>query len=112
MAQAHPHRACRRPPLPAAAQVSNSFDEFQGQTVIDLGCGTAMLSIGAAMLGACHVIGLDVDWEALEVAAANVGEFEDPLPASVGGPRWMCRARGGRVCLVRAQKYCEQCWLG
>lgn len=36
-----------------------------------------MLSIGAAMLGSSHVIGLDVDSDALKTATANVEEFED-----------------------------------
>lgn len=60
--------------------VANSYDEFDGQTVIDLGCGTAMLSIGAAMLGAQHVVGVDVDDNALQVAQQNVDEYDDPLP--------------------------------
>lgn len=59
--------------------VANSYDEFEGQTVIDLGCGTAMLSIGAAMLGALHVVGVDVDDDALRIAQANVEEYEDHL---------------------------------
>lgn len=59
--------------------VANAYNEFEGQSVIDLGCGTAMLSIGAAMLGASHVIGIDVDPDALEVAQANVSEYEDDL---------------------------------
>ncbi len=45
----------------------------------------AMLSIGAAMLGACHVLGIDVDADALEVAQANVAEYEDELPVRVDG---------------------------
>lgn len=61
-------------------QVAHSFDEFEGQVVADLGCGTAMLSIGAAILGAAHVIGVDVDADALEVARENIDEFEDHLP--------------------------------
>lgn len=39
-----------------------------------------MLSIGAAILGACHVIGVDLDTDALEIARENIDEFEDPLP--------------------------------
>lgn len=42
----------------------------------------AMLAIGAAMLGAQHVVGVDVDADALRVAQQNVGEYEDPLPVS------------------------------
>ena len=64
--------------LKKQTQVAHSFDEFEGQVVADLGCGTAMLSIGAAILGAAHVIGIDVDVDALEIARANIDEFEDP----------------------------------
>ncbi|GIL55814.1 hypothetical protein Vafri_11173 [Volvox africanus] len=39
-----------------------------------------MLSIGAALLGSCHVAAVDIDPDALEVAAENVAQFEDPLP--------------------------------
>lgn len=46
----------------------------------------AMLSIGAAMLGAQHVVGLDLDDDALRIAQQNVDEYEDPLPVRrVGG---------------------------
>ena len=48
--------------------------------MVDLGCGTAMLAIGAAILGACHVVGVDIDDDALEIARANIDEFDDPLP--------------------------------
>lgn len=39
--------------------------------VCDLGCGTGRLAIGAALLGAKEVLGVDVDKVALEVAAQN-----------------------------------------
>lgn len=39
-----------------------------------------MLSIGAAILGSPHVLGLDIDPEALDVAQSNCEEWEDPLP--------------------------------
>lgn len=44
-----------------------------------------MLSIGAAMLGALHVVGVDVDDDALRVARQNVDEYEDPLPVREEG---------------------------
>ncbi len=40
-------------------------------TVIDLGCGTGILAIGAKLLGAKKVIGIDIDPQALKVAADN-----------------------------------------
>ena len=36
-----------------------------------------MLAIGAALLGAPHVIGVDIDADALELACSNTEEFED-----------------------------------
>ena len=45
--------------------------DIEGKTVLDLGCGTGMLAIGAAMLGAASVVGMDSDPEALVVAREN-----------------------------------------
>ena len=43
-----------------------------GCSVLDLGCGSGILSIAAAKLGASEVLALDIDSTAAEVAAANV----------------------------------------
>lgn len=90
------------------------YDEFEGRTVIDLGCGTVqfhahplffaascrmclklfraphlgwcvqgMLSIGAALLGSAHCLGLDIDADALETAQANLSTFQDLPVASL-----------------------------
>jgi len=45
--------------------------DLEGRKVLDLGCGTGPLGIGAALLGAEKVIGFDKDAIALEQAAAN-----------------------------------------
>jgi len=64
----------------AAAQVlwfaAKRYDDVIGKLVLDFGCGTGRLGIGAALLGADYVVGVDVDLKALEVArlnAVNVG---------------------------------------
>lgn len=44
--------------------------------MVDLGCGTGMLSIGAALLGAGHVLGIDADEDALDIARENLDEYE------------------------------------
>jgi len=52
------------------------YRDLSGVDVADLGAGTGRLGIGAALLGADHVILLDVDRESLEVAreySARVG---------------------------------------
>ncbi|MEP7356594.1 MAG: 50S ribosomal protein L11 methyltransferase, partial [Anaerolineales bacterium] len=47
-----------------------------GDRVLDLGCGSGILSIAAARLGAGHVLGLDIDPEAVRVTAANAASNE------------------------------------
>ena len=42
-----------------------------GMRVLDLGCGSGILGIGALLLGADHCVGCDVDPKAPDVAAAN-----------------------------------------
>jgi ribosomal protein L11 methyltransferase len=44
----------------------------QGSTVLDLGCGSGILSIAAARLGAGRVLGLDTDPIAVESTTTNV----------------------------------------
>jgi len=45
--------------------------DISGRSVIDLGCGNGILSIGAKLLGARDVAGIDIDPKAVRVAAAN-----------------------------------------
>ena len=46
-------------------------DDIVGKTVLDLGCGTGRLALGAAFLGAKQVLGVDVDRTAIDVASEN-----------------------------------------
>jgi putative methylase len=50
------------------------------KTTCDLGCGTGILTIGAALLGAVQVTGIDIDEKALEIARQNAEKF--PVTAS------------------------------
>jgi putative methylase len=58
-------------PAPVAAQML-FLAAMRGElgTVCDLGCGTGMLAIGAALLGA-RAIGVEIDGEALAIARRN-----------------------------------------
>ncbi|MBR9679565.1 MAG: methyltransferase [Candidatus Altiarchaeota archaeon] len=47
------------------------LSEPEGKSVIDLGCGTGILSIAASLLGAKCVTGVDIDTTALEIARKN-----------------------------------------
>lgn len=42
-----------------------------GEAVLDMGCGSGILSVVAALLGAAHVIGADIDDKAAEVSRKN-----------------------------------------
>ncbi len=52
-----------------------SSGDIQGRDVADLGCGNGIFSIGAKLLGATRVVGLDVDENAVEVASENAGNL-------------------------------------
>jgi len=45
--------------------------DIQGRKVVDLGCGNGIFSIGAAILGAEEVIGVDIDKNAIGEAERN-----------------------------------------
>lgn len=52
------------------------FDDIRGKSVLDLGCGSGRLSIGAKILGASIVIGIDIDPYAIKTARENTGIFD------------------------------------
>lgn len=43
-------------------------DDIIGKNVVDLGCGTGRLAIGAVLLGAKEVVGVDIDKTAVKLA--------------------------------------------
>ena len=49
-------------------------DEVKGREIVDLGTGSGIIAIAAAMAGAKHVWAVDIDVTALDVAAANARE--------------------------------------
>jgi len=61
-------------PAPLAARLlfhALMKGDIDGKVVCDLGSGTGVLAIGAALLGAASVKGVDVDKKAVEIARAN-----------------------------------------
>jgi putative methylase len=48
-----------------------AYDDIVNKTILDLGCGTGRLAIGAAFLGAKEVVGVDIDRTAVKVASEN-----------------------------------------
>ncbi|KXB05244.1 hypothetical protein AKJ50_01480 [candidate division MSBL1 archaeon SCGC-AAA382A13] len=60
-----------------------SHGSIKGKKVYDLGCGTGRLAIGAALLGAEKVVGIEIDEEALEVAKRNARQSNVDV-------KWVC----------------------
>ncbi|MBW9223608.1 METTL5 family protein [Methanothermococcus sp. SCGC AD-155-E23] len=50
--------------------------DIEGNFVVDLGCGTGRLAIGAKLLGAGKVLGIDIDRETVECARKNLKKLE------------------------------------
>ncbi|HAJ26785.1 MAG TPA: hypothetical protein DCG53_05995 [Syntrophus sp. (in: bacteria)] len=58
-------------PPPSSIELARLLDVQPGESVLDLGCGSGLLSIAAAKLGARQVIATDVDPSALAAARHN-----------------------------------------
>lgn len=58
--------------------------ELTGRSVLDVGTGTGVLAIAAVRRGATRVVGVDVDRDAVEVAAANARANDVDLELHVG----------------------------
>lgn len=67
-------------------------DDIEGKLVADLGCGTGRLGIGALLLGAWGVAGVDIDPRAIEAAVEN---------AAAAGVQGRCHWVAGDVTTLR-----------
>jgi len=97
-------------PAEAAANLLTLLDQrfgLRGRSVVDLGCGTGRLAIGAALLGAHPVVGVDVDPALLAVARSaarsaladvefhglDVAEWKEPAEFAVMNPPFGAQRR-------------------
>ncbi|HOD36771.1 MAG TPA: 50S ribosomal protein L11 methyltransferase [Syntrophales bacterium] len=79
-------RGVHRPPA-SSLLLAELLDVRQGETVLEMGCGSGLLSIAAAKLGAGSVVATDVDPLALSAALRNarrngVGDRVEVRPGS------------------------------
>lgn len=106
---------------PTTALCLNWLDQadLSGKYVIDYGCGSGILAIAAALLGAKKVIGVDTDPQALQATQANAErngvEIETYLPEDcppeqcdlllaniLAGPLQMLAPRFAKLCKPNA----------
>ncbi|MHA2041129.1 MAG: METTL5 family protein [Candidatus Thorarchaeota archaeon] len=94
-------------------------DDIKQKIVCDLGCGDGIFAIGAALLGASRVVGLDVQSKALKVSRKNsaslgtdgttdwvlgdVASFEvlGPIDTVVTNPPFGVKKRGADLSFLR-----------
>ena len=114
------------PPKIAADILWNAaaLGDIEGCKVADLGCGTGILAIGAALLGAKEVIGVDQDNESIEIArhgaftkginnttrfiVANVNQFKENVETVLENPPFGSqkahRKEADRIFMIQALK--------
>ena len=59
------------PPPPSSVELAQLLDVQAGERVLELGCGSGLLSIAAAKLGAGRVVATDLEGNALQAAKRN-----------------------------------------
>jgi putative methylase len=93
-------------PAPLAARLlyhALMKGDIEGKTVLDLGCGTGILAIGAALLGAASVTGVDIDEKALTIARENADLLDAEITFLAADVREAgCRERIGAYSIFNA----------
>ena len=91
------------------------FGDVKDRAILDLGCGSGILAIGAALMGAEMVVGVDINLDSVEMARANArlsgasvqlvaGDIEavrGPLDVTIMNPPFGTRLRGIDVTFLR-----------
>ena len=62
----------------------NIYQDITEKRVVDLGCGTGILAIGAMIMGASNVTGIDIDPDSISIAARNAEQLGVPLNLILG----------------------------
>lgn len=56
--------------------VQTKYEDLEGKIVADLGAGSGMLSIGALLMGAQHVVSFEIDSDAINDFQTNLEEMD------------------------------------
>lgn len=57
-------------------RIESEHGDIEDKMVADLGCGVGVLTIGAALLGASYVLGIDIDQDALDICQENIEIYD------------------------------------
>ena len=58
---------------------AHQFGDIENKTIVDLGCGTGIFSVGVALTGAKKVIGIDIDKNLIKSAKKYAEENKLPI---------------------------------
>ena len=75
-------------PPPSSIDLALLLDVQPGEEVLELGCGSGLLSVTAAKLGARRVVAIDLDPPALEAATLNVRRNGVDEKIEIRGGSW------------------------
>ena len=64
-------------------QAEQNFNDIQGKTIADLGCGCGILSIAALIMGAKQVLAYDLDPLSIEAAKRNLDQIDWDEPPQI-----------------------------
>lgn len=56
--------------------IDQCYDDIGGKRMCDLGCGTGMLSIASTFFEPDHILGVDIDQDALKICQRNIEHYE------------------------------------
>jgi methylase of polypeptide subunit release factors len=84
-------------PPPSTIELARLLDVRPGERVLELGCGTGLLAIAAAKLGAGRVVAVDLDGKALDAAVKNadLNGFSDRIEVRAGS--WYEAVKAGEM---------------
>jgi len=75
-------------PPPSSLELARMLDVRAGDRVLDLGCGSGLLCLAAARLGARRVVAVDIDPQALDATACNARANNEEARIDVRAGSW------------------------
>lgn len=92
-------------PPPSSIDLAKFLDIQKGETVLDLGCGSGLLSIAAAKLGAKQVVAVDIDPKALDATASNAQLNGVSAKIRLRAGSWFAALREESLFRIAPQKF-------
>lgn len=63
--------------------IQATYEDIEGNSIADLGCGCGTFTIGSALLDAQYCLGFDIDPDALQICLNNCDELDEDDRANI-----------------------------